>query len=102
MRKILIKKNNVPAAYLEERPDGYYFESIKKYDGYPVSFTLKPQESCLFKDFPVFLEGLLPEGIMLEGLLKREKIDRKDYMSQLIAVGEDLVGDLTVEEIKNE
>lgn len=34
---------------------------------------------------------------MLEGLLRQTKIDRHDFMSQIIAVGEDLVGNVTVE-----
>ncbi len=45
-------------------------------------------------------EGLLPEGEMLGGLLRQLKIDAKDLFSQLMAVGRDLVGAVTVEEIK--
>jgi serine/threonine-protein kinase HipA len=52
-----------------------------------------------FENFPPFFDGLLPEGIQLEGLLKINKIDRKDYLSQLIAVGGDMVGVVTVKEI---
>ncbi|MFW5877858.1 MAG: HipA N-terminal domain-containing protein, partial [bacterium] len=44
-------------------------------------------------------EGLLPEGIQLEGLLKFNKIDRNDLFSQLMAVGDDMVGAVTVKEI---
>jgi serine/threonine-protein kinase HipA len=40
----------------------------------------------------------LPEGLLLEGLLKQRKIDKFDYLSQLIAVGNDLVGAVTVQE----
>jgi len=47
--------------------------------------------------FPPFFEGLLPEGVMLEGLLRNAKIDRDDYFSQLVAVGQDMVGNVTVE-----
>jgi len=35
----------------------------------------------------------------LEGLLKIKKIDKNDYFSQLMAVGEDMVGAVTVKEI---
>ena len=52
-----------------------------------------------FDKFPPFFDGLLPEGIQLEGLLKIRKIDKNDLLSQLIAVGEDLVGAVTVKEI---
>jgi hypothetical protein len=36
---------------------------------------------------------------MLEGLLRQSKLDRDDFMSQLITVGHDLVGNVTVEAI---
>jgi serine/threonine-protein kinase HipA len=52
-----------------------------------------------FDRFPPFFEGLLPEGVMLEGLLKQNKIDKLDYFSQLMAVGGDLVGAVTVKEV---
>ncbi|WP_235893039.1 HipA N-terminal domain-containing protein, partial [Flavobacterium franklandianum] len=45
---------------------------------------------------------LLPEGVMLEGLLRIVKIDKKDYFSQLIATGNDLVGAVTVKLMEDE
>ncbi len=41
---------------------------------------------------------MLPEGIMLEGLLKIAKIDKTDYFSQLIVTVNDLVGGVTAKE----
>jgi serine/threonine-protein kinase HipA len=41
---------------------------------------------------------VLPEGVMLEALLKQRKIDRNDLFGQLVAVGEDLVGAVSVKE----
>jgi len=52
-----------------------------------------------FDMFPPFFDGLLPEGTQLEGLLKLKKIDKYDYFSQLIAVGNDMVGVITVKEV---
>lgn len=49
---------------------------------------------------PSFFEGLLPEGVNLEMLLRTKKIDRYDAFSQLMAVGEDTVGAVTVREVK--
>jgi len=49
---------------------------------------------------PPFFDGLLPEGFQLEGLLKYGKIDRSDQFSQLIAIGADMVGNVTIEEIR--
>ena len=40
----------------------------------------------------------MPGKILLEGLLKLPKIDKFDYLSQLIAVERDLVGAVTVKE----
>jgi serine/threonine-protein kinase HipA len=53
-----------------------------------------------YDKFPPFFEGLLPEGMMLEGLLRNAKIDRYDLITQLIAVGGDLVGNVTVESMQ--
>jgi serine/threonine-protein kinase HipA len=58
------------------------------------------KKEFIFDQFPPFFDGLLPEGILLDGLLKQRKIDRYDYFSQLIAVGNDLVGAVTVREKK--
>ena len=78
--------------YLFEYPDGYR--------GSVVSRTLPVKEkSYRFDRFPPFFDGLLPEGLQLEGLLKINKIDRDDYFSQLMAVGGDMVGAVTVKEI---
>ena len=52
-----------------------------------------------FDSFPPFFDGLLPEGYQLEGLLKIGKVDRNDFFAQLMAVGDDLVGNVTVKEV---
>lgn len=70
------------------------------YDGPPVSLTLPLRaEPYEFLEFPAFLEGLLPEGPQLEALLRKHKIDRHDAFRQLVTVGEDLIGSLTVREL---
>ncbi len=51
-----------------------------------------------FDRFPPFFDGLLPEGTQLESLQQSLKIDRDDELTQLLAVGGDLVGSVTVEE----
>ena len=55
-----------------------------------------------YNSFPPFFDGLLPECVMLEGLLRIGKIDKKDYLSQLIATGTDLVGSVRVKALENE
>ena len=51
-----------------------------------------------FDVFPPFFDGLLPEGLALDALLRGNKVDADDYLRQLIIVGQDLLGNVTVEE----
>ena len=90
------------AGRLEELEPGrrYRFIYQSGYDGPPISLTMPTtSQEYAFDRFPPFFEGLLPEGIMLEGLLKQNKIDKLDYFSQLMAVGGDMVGSVTVKEV---
>ena len=86
----------------EEVPGGKYtFIYLDDYDGPGISLTMpRNGQAYEYDRFPPFFEGLLPEGEMLGGLLRQLKIDAKDLFSQLMAVGRDLVGAVTVEEIK--
>lgn len=82
-----------------EKRKKYEFKYSDKYDGPPVSLTMPTnQREYSFDHFPPFFEGLLPEGIQLDALLRQTKIDRNDYFSILIVTGKDLVGSVTVEE----
>lgn len=105
MRKASIYMQDKLAGFLTESPDKttYIFEYVDNYEGLPVSLTMPiEQKSYSYNTFPPFFDGVLPEGIMLDGLLRQLKIDKKDYFSQLIAVGEDLVGAVTVKPMENE
>ncbi|WP_265822335.1 HipA N-terminal domain-containing protein [Geovibrio ferrireducens] len=100
MRKALVYQQGIPAGFLTETERGYEFQYLPDYDGTAVSLTLPVAgKSYQFDDFPPFFDGLLPEGYQLESLLRRLKIDRNDSFSQLMAVGADLVGSVTVEEV---
>ena len=102
MRRARILVKGVEAGTLTELIQGkeYVFEYLNDYNGLEVSLTLPTNVKIYkFDKFPPFFEGLLPEGTQLEGLLKIRKIDKRDLLSQIIAVGEDLVGVVTVEEI---
>jgi serine/threonine-protein kinase HipA len=101
MRAADVFVHGQPAGRLEEVAHAirYRFIYRKDYNGPPVSLTMPLSKSdYLFDRLPPFFEGLLPEGIMLEGLLKQNKIDRHDYFGQLLAVGADMVGAVTVRE----
>ncbi len=102
MRKAKVFVKGVEAGTLTELEQGkeYVFEYLDGYDGLEVSRTMpKNIKVYNFDKFPPFFDGLLPEGIQLEGLLKIKKIDKNDYFSQLISVGEDMVGVVTVKEV---
>lgn len=102
MREARVYVKGIGAGTLTELSQGreYVFEYIDGYDGMDVSRTMPKKDKVYeFDRFPPFFEGLLPEGIQLEGLLKIRKIDRRDYFSQLMAVGGDMVGVVTVIEV---
>ncbi|MBY0543954.1 MAG: HipA N-terminal domain-containing protein [Gammaproteobacteria bacterium] len=102
MRKALIKVNGIDAAIFTEIVYGksYQVEYLLEYHNNPISLTMPIKQKIYhFDTFPSFFDGLLPEGIQLEGLLRSQKLDRYDYFSQLMCVGKDMVGAVTAEEI---
>ncbi|HLB32720.1 MAG: hypothetical protein A3F67_01195 [Verrucomicrobia bacterium RIFCSPHIGHO2_12_FULL_41_10] len=98
MKKALIYQQGSLAGILEQTEGGtYQFTYTEGYHGEPVSLTMSTEKKMYhFDHFPSFLEGLLPEGERLEAFLKLCKIDRNDYFTQLLTLGEDLVGSLEV------
>lgn len=102
MRKARITVNHKKAGILEELDDGKYrFTYDDDYTGAPVSLTMPLTKKIYeFEVFPAFFEGLLPEGIMLEALLRKFKLDRNDYFAQLLKVGQDVVGAVSIEELE--
>lgn len=100
MRQASVYVKEELAGFLEETGGGdFVFRYLESYEGSPVSLTMPVSNRIFtFDRFPPFFEGLLPEGEMLEGLLRQRKIDRYDLFSQLVAVGGDTVGAVTVVE----
>ncbi|MCP4220647.1 MAG: toxin HipA [bacterium] len=102
MRQARVAMHGTPAGVLKEieKKRAYEFVYHEDYKGPPISLTMPLEKgNYSFASFPPFFEGLLPEGIQLEGLLRTQKIDADDYFAQLTAVGGDLVGAVTVEVI---
>ena len=99
MRQAKIYCHGVFAGVLTENDDGHYhFAYMPEYKGAPISLTLPTsQKEYTFDSFPAYFDGLLPEGLQLEALLKQAKLDRTDYLGQLTTIGRDLVGAVTVE-----
>jgi serine/threonine-protein kinase HipA len=81
-----------------EKNQRYEFAYLESYYGSPISLTMPlTQRVYYFDQFPPFFDGFLPEGFMLDALLQKAKIDKDDHFEQLLRVGEELVGDITVE-----
>ena len=81
-----------------EKAKAYRFIYRADYEGDGVSLTMPPSErEYLFDRFPPFFEGLLPEGSMMEALLKKRKLDANDHFEQLMCVGGEMVGNVNVE-----
>lgn len=102
MRKAKVLVHGIEAGVFEELAHGgYQLTYHMHYNGPPVSLTMPlMKKEYRFDHFPSFFEGLLPEGVMLEGLLRQYKLDKNDFFAQLIQVGHDLVGAITVEAIE--
>jgi len=103
MRRARVFVHGEAAAALEEQaPGAYRLTYLTGYVGPAVSLALPVREApYAFSEFPAFFDGLLPEGPQLEGLLRVRRIDRADRFSQLIAVGQDVVGAVTVEAVED-
>ena len=102
MRRAEVHQLGRLAGILEEADRSHYrFTYVPGYEGEPVSLALPVRELPYeFDRFPPIFEGLLPEGVQLEALLRTYKVDRSDLFQQLLLVGEDVVGSLTVREIE--
>ncbi len=101
MKKARVFVNRIEAGIFEQLKNGnYQFTYHSDYQGAAISLTMPLINKVYeFEVFPPFFEGLLPEGNMLEALLLKYKIDRNDYFRQLIQVGQDVVGAVTIEEL---
>lgn len=103
MRKVKVFFNGIHAGKLIEKDNKseYIFEYNDDYNGLPISLTMPIEQKVYeFNTFPPFFDGLLPEGPQREALLKLAKLDRNDFFGQLVTVGADMVGAVTVEEEK--
>jgi serine/threonine-protein kinase HipA len=102
MRKAEIYQQGKFAGTLEEIDQNHYrFTYTPGYSGEPISLALGVRDLPYeFNKFPSVFEGLLPEGMQLEALLRKYKVDQSDMFQQLLIVGLDVVGSLTVREAK--
>lgn len=101
--KIFINKNTLAGLLIElDAKAGYKIEYVDGYSGPPISLTMPISKKVYeFSVFPPFFDGVLPEGSQLEALLRQAKLDRDDYFGQLVTVGKDLIGAVSVEEVRS-
>jgi len=80
------------------REGGHYaFEYETSYEGPPVFLGWDLAKSRReWNTFPAAFDSLLPEGVLFDQLLIKRKLDRGDKWGQLIAVGLDLTGFVSV------
>jgi serine/threonine-protein kinase HipA len=102
MRRAEIYQQGVLAGLLEEIDRSRYsLTYVNGYRGEPISLALPVSERPYeFDKFPAVFEGLLPEGVQLEALLRIHKVDKNDLFQQLLIVGADVVGSLIIREAK--
>ena len=97
MDKLRIFVGDQLAGHLIRDREDYAFEYLMEYTGPPVflgwALTRQRRE---WDTFPPAFDGLLPEGVLLDQLLAKQKLDRADKWGQLAAVGQDLTGFVTV------
>jgi serine/threonine-protein kinase HipA len=101
MRTAEVYQQGILAGILEEFDRNHYrFSYASGYRGRPISLALPVREAPYeFDKFPAIFDGLLPEGLLLEALLRQYKIDRKDLFKQVVTVGEDVIGSLTIKQL---
>ena len=99
MRAARVFQKDRLAGLLEERDGGAYrFSYDRAFNGEPVSLTMPVSQTVWdFSGFPPAFEGLLPEGVQLDALLRLRKLDRSDLFGQLVTIGGDVVGSLRFE-----
>ncbi len=99
MKKADVFVNNVKAGVFTEIvfQSEYEFTYEAEYHGNPVSLTLPVEtKKYTFKSFPSVFEGLLPEGVQLEAILRDKKINRRDLFTQLLECGGDCIGAVSI------
>jgi serine/threonine-protein kinase HipA len=103
MKRAKVFVDGILAGHLVEweKNKRYEFVYLNDYLGPSISLTLPVQERPYYFDqFPPFFDGFLPEGFMQEALLRMTKLDKDDRFEQLMRVGQEMVGNITVEREK--
>jgi serine/threonine-protein kinase HipA len=102
-RTAYVYVRNTFAGELRETEAGYRFTYDPAYlaSDRPgiVSLTLPLQsEAFTSKTLPSFFDGLIPEGWLLESVLRNWKIDRNDRFGLLLVACKNCIGNVTIRE----
>ncbi len=107
MRQANVFHKHILAGTLTESDDGYTFiynsDYLTKEDAMAVSLTLPLTESAYHSMvlFP-FIDGLIPEGWLLDIAERSWKIDRRDRMSLLLSCCRDCIGSVSIVPLNEE
>ena len=104
LRAANVYVNGVLSGTLSEIDEGYSFEYAKDYlisDSPAVSLTLPKREEPYISTtlFP-FFDGLIPEGWLLNVVVKNWKLDEKDRFGLLLVACKDCIGNVSIEEAR--
>ena len=108
MRKAIVKYKEVKAGILEETDSGEYIftyreDYVKNYPNQFITFQM-PVSTGSYKSLRLFsfFDGLIPEGWLLNIVIKSWRINRNDRMGILLAVGKDCIGAVSVHQMATE
>ncbi|RZJ99916.1 MAG: phosphatidylinositol kinase [Flavobacterium sp.] len=96
---------DIPAGLIWQDEDGYGFQYSQTYlqspNPQPVSLTLPLRiEPYLTKVLHPFFDGLIPEGWLLEILIKTWGVNSNDRMGLLLVACKDCIGAVGIEPLQ--
>ncbi len=101
MRKAKVFYQDEWAGTLTEDEEGYHFQYESGYftnKKEPVSLTLPLQKEPYQSKFLFpFFDGLIPEGWILDIVVKNWKVNEKDRMGILLVACKDCIGAVSIE-----
>jgi len=100
--RVLVR--GIPAGVLSETDAGYSFVYDKGYlaseNPSPVSLTLPlTEEEYESKTLFAFFDGLIPEGWLLDVVVRNWKLSEKDRFGILLVACKDPIGNVSIREV---